>query len=116
MQERWFGEAFDGDHIATLKAFPIFKLAGSVAPEQRAEPAFTNLSTDHKLPPPGTEAALLGPEFLAQPLPGEAEVLCQRLGVPQVGHTSFLTEHIFPRQVMARLSQCLQMLFPSPTA
>ena len=102
-------EAFDRDLTATLKAFPIFKLAGPASPDQRAEPAFTSLSAGQKLAPADTEAALLGPEFLAQPLPGEAEVLCRRLGIPQVSHTSFLTEHIFPRQVMHRPSQCLLM-------
>ena len=96
-------EAFDRDLTDTLTAFPIFKLAGSASPEQRAEPAFTGLRADCKLPPPGTDAALLGPGFLAQPLPGEAEVLRQRLGVPQVSQTSFLTEHIFPRHVKTSL-------------
>ena len=99
MQERWFTEDFSRDLIDTLKTFPIFKLAGSAAPEQRPEPAFTSLSSDQRLPPPGTDAALLGPDFLAQPLPGEAEVLRQRLGVALVSQTSFLTEHIFPRCV-----------------
>ena len=96
-------EAFDRDLTDTLKAFPIFKLASSASPEQRTEPAFTSLGADCKLPPPGTDAALLGPDFLAQPLPGEAEVLRQRLGVPQVSQTSFLTEHIFPRHVKTSL-------------
>ena len=53
-------------------------------------------STVRRLPPPGTDAALLGPAFLAEPLPGEAEVLRARLGVTQTTHTAFLTEHIFP--------------------
>lgn len=92
-------EAFDSEHIDTLKAFPVFKLAGSASPEQHAEPAFASLSAKHKLPPSGTEPALLGPEFLVQPLPGEAEVLRQRLGVSQVSHTTFLIEHIFHRRV-----------------
>ena len=94
-------EAFDSEHVDTLKAFPIFKLAGSASPEQRAEPAFACLGANQMLPPPGTEPALLGPEFLVQPLPGEAEVLRQRLGIIQVSHTTFLMEHIFQRHVMA---------------
>lgn len=53
-------------------------------------------STVRRLPPPGTDAALLGPAFLAEPLPGEAAVLRARLGVTQITHTAFLTEHIFP--------------------
>lgn len=84
-------EGFDVGQIDTLKAFQIFKLAG-----QTAEPVFTNLSGDHKLPPPGTDAALLGSQFLAELLHGEAGVLRQRLGVTQLSLTSFLTEHIFP--------------------
>ena len=52
--------------------------------------------TVRRLPPPGTDAALLGPAFLAEPLPGEVEVLRARLGVTQSTHTAFLTEHIFP--------------------
>ena len=93
-------EGFGSDQISMLKSLPIFKLGAGAAAAggaQRAEPAFTSLTEACQLAPPGTDPALLGPRFLAEPLPGEAEVMRQRLSVPQISHTQFLTEHIFPR-------------------
>lgn len=107
--------------MATLKAFPIFKLATSAtAPEgsaQRAEPAFTDLCGEGpcRLAPPETDPALLGPQFLAEPLPGEAEVLRQRLGVQQMTQGSFVTEQVFSRYVLDRHAhaprRCMQPPF-----
>ena len=92
-------DGFGSDKISVLKSLPIFKGAGA-APAggaQRAEPAFTSLRDTCQLAPPSMDPDLLGPRFLAEPLPGEAEVMCQRLGVQQISHTHFFTEHIFPR-------------------
>ena len=93
-------DGFGSDNISMLKSLPIFKLGADVAPAggaQRAEPAFTSLRETHQLAPPGMDPALLGLPFLAEPLPGEAEVMRQRLGIQQISHTLFFTEHIFPR-------------------
>ena len=93
-------DGFGGDKLSMLKSLPIFKLGAGAAAAggaQRAEPAFTSLREACQLAPPGTDPALLGPGFLAEPLPGEAEVMRQRLGVQQISHIEFFTEHVFPR-------------------
>ena len=93
-------DRFGSEQISMLKSLPIFKLGAGAAAAggaQLAEPAFTSLSEACQLAPPGMDPALLGPCFLAEPLPGEAEVMRQRLGVQQISHTQFFTEHIFPR-------------------
>lgn len=93
-------DGFGSDTISMLKSLPIFKLGSGAVPAggaQRAEPAFTSLRETCQLAPPGMDPTLLGPRFLAEPLPGEAEVMRQRLGVQQISYTHFFTEHIFPR-------------------
>ena len=93
-------DGFGSEQISMLKSLPVFKLGAGAAAAggaQRAEPAFTSLGEACQLAPPGMDPALLGPRFLAEPLPGEAEVMRQRLAVQQISHTRFFSEHIFPR-------------------
>ena len=93
-------DGFGSEQISMLKSLPIFKLGAGAAAAggaQRAEAAFTSLGEACQLAPPGMDPALLGPRFLAEPLPGEADVMRQRLGVQQISHARFFSQHIFPR-------------------
>ena len=105
LQERWFSQAggLPDTAIATLQSLPIYRqgalptyptargnaAAATAEPGESAsdQPGFVGLLGPRtRLPPPGTDPALLSWDYVIAATPEEAAVLANRLGVPQ--HTA----------------------------